>query len=77
MSTFSSKDEMKALHFHHISNAVEQSMAIVAKAKRGERLVFPTKWHKLNRQLLGGFQPTKLYVIGGRKMCAPLYSNVH
>lgn len=29
-------------------------------------MVFPTKWKKLNSLLLGGLQPGKMYVIGGR-----------
>mgnify|MGYP000574605471 CR=1 FL=1 len=32
----------------------------------GNRPVFPTKWKRLNRNLLGGLQPGKMYVIAGR-----------
>ena len=32
----------------------------------GKRKVLPTKWNRLNRNLLGGLQPGKMYVIAGR-----------
>lgn len=62
----SSNDELKSLGFQHINSVVNQSIAVVGQAQRGERKVFPTKWPRLNKQLLGGLQPGKLYVIGGR-----------
>jgi replicative DNA helicase len=32
----------------------------------GNRLVYPTRWPRLNRNLMGGLQPGKMYVIAGR-----------
>ena len=32
----------------------------------GQRKVLPTKWKRLNKNLLGGLQPGKMYVIAGR-----------
>lgn len=58
--------ELKHLGFQHISSVVDQSIAVVGQAQRGERIILPTKWDRLNHQLLGGIQPGKLYVIGGR-----------
>jgi hypothetical protein len=46
--------------------AIRQSMAVVDEAMRGQRDIFPTRWPRLNRQLLGGLQPKKLYVVAGR-----------
>lgn len=52
--------------FQKIDSAVRQSISIVKEAKLGNREVFPTAWPRLNRNLLGGLQKSKLYVIGGR-----------
>lgn len=60
------KNEMSALGFQHISKAVDQSYAEILAGKNGERKVYPTKWERLNRSLLGGLQPGKMYIIAGR-----------
>lgn len=52
--------------FRHIKDAVAKSINEVKNAKDGKRVVFPTKWPRLNKQLLGGLQPGKMYVIAGR-----------
>ena len=52
--------------FQTIDKAVRQSIKIVKDAKRGMRSVLPTKWPRLNRNLLGGLQKGKMYVIAGR-----------
>jgi len=63
-----SSDEqiLKKYGFQSMVKAVNQSIAVVKEAKLGNRVVLPTKWPKLNRQLLGGLQVGKMYVIGGR-----------
>jgi len=45
---------------------IEEAKDYVKNAQDGNRIVFPTKWERYNRQLMGGLQPGKLYVIGGR-----------
>lgn len=62
----SSIDLLREFGFQPIRAAVRQSIAVVDQARKGLRVVFPTKWGKLNRQLLGGLQPGKMYVIAGR-----------
>tara|TARA_R110002012_G_scaffold1863_3_gene8968 strand:+ start:174 stop:1094 length:921 start_codon:yes stop_codon:yes gene_type:complete len=52
--------------FQQIGKAVKQSLVVVKDAMLGNRNVIPTKWPRLNRNLLGGLQPGKLYVIAGR-----------
>ena len=52
--------------FQKIDKAVKQSIAIVKEAKLGKRDVLPTSWPRLNRNLLGGLQRGKMYVIAGR-----------
>ena len=52
--------------FQTIDKAVRQSIKIVKDAKRGIRSVLPTVWPRLNRNLLGGLQKGKMYVIAGR-----------
>ena len=52
--------------FQKIDKAVKQSIAIVKEAKLGKRDVLPTLWPRLNRNLLGGLQRGKMYVIAGR-----------
>jgi len=59
-------DIFKARGFQRIDRAVNQSIAIVKEAKLGNREVFPTAWPRLNRNLLGGLQRSKLYVVAGR-----------
>tara|TARA_R110000823_G_scaffold197875_4_gene328956 strand:- start:59 stop:991 length:933 start_codon:yes stop_codon:yes gene_type:complete len=57
---------LKKLGFQPIRTAVRQSIAIVDKAKKGLRDIYITSWPRLNRHLLGGLQPGKLYIIAGR-----------
>lgn len=59
-------DVFKERGFQRIDKAVNQSIMIVKQARLGNRDVFPTLWKRLNRNLLGGLQPGKLYVIAGR-----------
>lgn len=54
------------LGFQHIEKAVNQCYTHIIAGKKGERLVYPSKWKKFNRLLLGGLQPGKMYVIAGR-----------
>mgnify|MGYP002635782241 FL=1 len=62
----SSIEVLKELQFQPIKTAVRQSIAIVDEAMKGNRDLFISKWPRLNRNLLGGFQPGKLYIVGGR-----------
>ena len=57
---------LKDRGFQSINKAVNQSIAIVKQAKRGERDVLKTRWPRLNKNLLGGLQKGKMYVIAGR-----------
>ena len=50
----------------HISKSVERSIQDVRKGMEGKRLVYPTKWARLNKNLMGGLQPQKMYVVAGR-----------
>ena len=50
----------------HISQDVNKSVAEVKTGMYGNRTVFPTKWPRLNRNLMGGLQPGKMYVVAGR-----------
>ena len=59
-------DVFKTRGFQKIDKAVNQSIAIVKEAKLGKRDVLRTSWKRLNRNLLGGLQKGKLYVIAGR-----------
>lgn len=52
--------------FKPIRDAVDRAISIVDDARHGKRIVFPTAWPRLNKQLLGGLQPGKLYIIAGR-----------
>jgi len=52
--------------FQRIDRAVNQSVAIVKQAKKGQRNVLATSWKRLNRNLLGGLQKGKMYVVAGR-----------
>ena len=60
------KEVLRELKFQPIRTAVRQSLAVVDEARKGRRNVLPCKFPRLNRNLLGGFQPGKLYVIAGR-----------
>ena len=61
-----SYDVFKSRGFQKIDKAVNQSIVMVKQAKQGQRDVLPTSWKKLNRNLLGGIQKGKMYVIAGR-----------
>jgi replicative DNA helicase len=50
----------------HISKSVERSIRDVNTGMQGRRSIFPTKWDRLNRNLMGGLQPGKMYVVAGR-----------
>jgi len=50
----------------HISKTVEKSIKDVHDGMEGKRQVYPTSWPRLNRNLMGGLQPGKMYVIAGR-----------
>lgn len=50
----------------HISQTVDNSIADVQNAHYGLRRVYPTSWPRLNRNLMGGLVPGKMYVIAGR-----------
>lgn len=51
---------------YHISKTVEKSIRDVHDGMMGKRRVYPTSWPRLNRNLMGGLQPGKMYVIAGR-----------
>jgi replicative DNA helicase len=59
-------DVFKDRGFQKIDKAVNQSIAIVKQAKLGKRNVLATSWKRLNKNLLGGLQKGKMYVIAGR-----------
>ena len=59
-------DVFKTRGFQKIDKAVNQSIAVVKQAKLGQRNVLATSWKRLNRNLLGGLQKGKMYVIAGR-----------
>ena len=50
----------------HISKEVERSIQTVKDGMSGRRRVLPTKWDRINKNLMGGLQPGKMYVIAGR-----------
>ena len=54
------------LGFHSIKSAVKATIKTVDDYRKGNKYVLCTNWPRLNRQLLGGLQPKKLYVIAGR-----------
>ncbi len=59
-------DVFKTRGFQKIDRAVNQSIAVVKQAKLGKRNVLATSWKRLNKNLLGGLQKGKMYVIAGR-----------
>ena len=61
-----SQDPFKDKGFKSIKQSVTTSLNEVKTAMLGKRQVYPTKWDRLNKNLLGGLQPGKLYVIAGR-----------
>ena len=50
----------------HISHSVNQSVTEVRTGINGNRVVFPTKWPRLNKNLMGGLHRGKMYVVAGR-----------
>ena len=60
------QDPFKDSGFKSINKAISASLYQVESGIKGQRQVFPTKWDRLNRNLLGGLQPGKMYVIAGR-----------
>lgn len=61
-----SEEFTKEIGLQHIRKAGRGAIAAVKASREGRRPLLVTKWPRLNRQLLGGLQPGKLYVIGGR-----------
>ena len=61
-----SQDLFKKKGFKSIDSAIATSLNHVMQGMQGKRRVFPTKWKRLNKNLLGGLQPGKMYVIAGR-----------
>ena len=57
---------LRSRGFQSINKSVDQSIMIVKSAMNGQRDVYPTKWPRLNKNLLGGLQKGKMYVIAGR-----------
>ena len=60
------QDPYKKSGFQKIGTAVKQSLAVVRAGMNGSRDVVVTKWPRLNRNLLGGLQKGKMYVVAGR-----------
>ena len=60
------QDPFKDSGFKSINKSIAASLHQVTDGIKGIRRVFPTKWPRLNRNLLGGLQPGKMYVIAGR-----------
>ena len=52
--------------FKSINKAISASLYQVQDGMQGKRKIYPTKWPRLNKNLLGGLQPGKMYVIAGR-----------
>ena len=59
-------DPFKDSGFKSINKAISASLHQVKDGMEGKRRVYPTKWARLNKNLLGGLQPGKMYVIAGR-----------
>ena len=57
------QDPFKTKGFKSINTAISASLHQVSDGMNGKRKVFPTKWARLNKNLLGGLQPGKMYVI--------------
>ena len=60
------QDPFKDRGFKTIKQSVTTSLNEVKTAMLGNRRIYPTKWNRLNKNLLGGLQPGKMYVIAGR-----------
>jgi len=61
-----SHDLFKDNGFKSINKAISASLYQVQDGMQGKRRIYPTKWPRLNKNLLGGLQPGKMYVIAGR-----------
>lgn len=61
-----SQETFKDKGFKSINKAISASLYQVQDGMQGKRKIFPTKWPRLNKNLLGGLQPGKMYVIAGR-----------
>ena len=59
-------DPFKDRGFKSIRQSVSASLSEVKTGMYGKRRVYPTSWKRLNKNLLGGLQPGKMYVIAGR-----------
>ena len=60
------RDPFKDNGFKSIKSAVTTSLNHIKTGMMGNRNVYPTQWKRLNRNLLGGLQPGKMYVVAGR-----------
>lgn len=60
------QDPFKDKGFKSIRKAISASLHQVTDGMNGKRKVYPTKWNRLNKNLLGGLQPGKMYVVAGR-----------
>ena len=60
------QDPFKERGFKSINKAISASLHQVHDGMNGKRQVYPTKWKRLNKNLLGGLQPGKMYVVAGR-----------
>ena len=60
------QDPFKDRGFKSIKQSVTTSLNEVRTGMLGKRRIYPTKWDRLNRNLLGGLQPGKMYVVAGR-----------
>tara|TARA_R110002012_G_scaffold79080_2_gene201340 strand:+ start:3051 stop:3998 length:948 start_codon:yes stop_codon:yes gene_type:complete len=60
------QDPFKKNGFKSIKQSVSTSLTEIRTGMYGKRRVYPTKWERLNTNLLGGLQPGKMYVVAGR-----------
>ena len=60
------QDPFKQNGFKSIKQSVSASLTEIRTGMYGKRRVYPTKWGRLNTNLLGGLQPGKMYVVAGR-----------
>ena len=74
-ASLASYDHTGIRELKHISQDVNKSIAEVRTSMYGNHAVFPTKWPRLNRNLIGGLQPGKMYVIAGRPGVGKSLSN--
>jgi replicative DNA helicase len=61
-----SLDPFKDRGFKSINKSISASLYQVEDGIKGIRRIYPSKWNRLNKNLLGGLQPGKMYVIAGR-----------